>query len=283
MSTVSILPPASRGFSTWSNMTRAGCSLSRTAPSPGSDVTREVAISEHFSQNLAVLPAGSPWLFRIVCSRDPGPVRGGRAQRALGSAFRDPPGNRSHQLRVGAAVAADELRTRPHRGRDPRAAVELLEARERTGGAFQRQREANDPAAVRSGRDVLRLELGRRGDLRVKGLLQRVIGMAVALHRPAVRAADRDHRRMLAGAVVVDLLGRAAVLQAAVELALGAAGVLQERADRLDVQLGAEVRGGCDREVVLVEFLVDAGEQQRLDRVRGGAEWGGGVGGTGGG
>src|ERR1041385_3445047 len=187
MSTVSILPPASRGFSTWSNMTRAGCSLSRTAPSPGSDVTREVAISEHFSQNLAVLPAGSPWLFRIVCSANP--------ERSTPSAA------------------------------------------------------PNCASAGRRARELASC------DLRVKGLLQRVIGMAVALHRPAVRAADRDHRRMLAGAVVVDLLGRAAVLQAAVALALGTAGVLQERADCLDVQLGAEVRGGCDREVVLVEFL----------------------------
>ena len=58
---------------------------------------------------------------------------------------------------------------------------------------------------------------------------------AVALDRPAVRAADGEHPGVLAGAVVVDLLRRAAVLDAAVELVLAAAGRGQQLPHRLDV------------------------------------------------
>src|ERR1051325_1702894 len=155
MSTVSILPPASRGFSTCSNMTRAGCSLSPDCPLAGFGCYTRSRNFGTFLSKPSRAPCGLPVAVpdcllgesgevdpergaelrqrgaqgaRVAIlrlQRDPEAVRGGGAHQALCSVLRDPTGNRSHQLRVGAAVAADELRTRPHRGRDPRAAAEL--------------------------------------------------------------------------------------------------------------------------------------------------------------
>jgi hypothetical protein len=98
--------------------------------------------------------------------------------------------------------------------------------------------------------------------------LEGVVGKAVALDRPVVSATHRDHRGVLARAVVVDRLGRPAVLEPAVELALLASGLAQKRPNRLDVHLGAEVRRRSDREILLVEVLVGAREGQRLNRLR---------------
>src|SRR6266516_2344867 len=94
-----------------------------------------------------------------------------------------------------------------------------------------------------------------------------MVGQAVALDRPTLRAADGDHRRVLARAVVVDRLRRTAWLEPAFELALVPAGVAEERPDGLDVNRRSEVRRGGDREVVLVEVLARAREEQCLDRL----------------
>src|SRR4051812_4172093 len=95
-----------------------------------------------------------------------------------------------------------------------------------------------------------------------------MVGLAIALHGPAARTADGDHPGVLPGAVVVDRLGRATLLDAAIELVLRAAGRAEEASDRRDVQLRAEVRGGGDRELLFVQVLACPREQQRLDRLR---------------
>ena len=105
--------------------------------------------------------------------------------------------------------------------------------------------------------------------------LERVLGVAVALDRPAVRAAGREHAGVLARAVVVDRLLRAALLPPAVELVLAAAGRGQQLAHGLDVPRRAVVRGGRDRELLLAELRVGARERQRLQRLRGRPQRGG--------
>src|SRR4051812_3208026 len=99
--------------------------------------------------------------------------------------------------------------------------------------------------------------------------------VAVALDGPAVSSAGGDHAGVLAGAVVVDRLRRTALLDAAVELALAAAGRGQQLPHRLDVTRRAVVRGGGDRELLLAQLRVGAGERQRLQRLRGRPQRGG--------
>jgi hypothetical protein len=51
-------------------------------------------------------------------------------------------------------------------------------------------------------------------------LLDRVLGQAVAVDGPAARTAEREHSGVVAGAVVVDALGRPALLQTELEVVL---------------------------------------------------------------
>ena len=94
-----------------------------------------------------------------------------RAEQPFGPALRDPAVAQPHELRVGRAVAADELRTGTHRVGRPRAAVEPLEPGERVRHPLERERVGQDAAAVDRGRQRGGLDLGRRGDLREHRLL----------------------------------------------------------------------------------------------------------------
>src|SRR3954453_14676276 len=140
------------------------------------------------------------------------------AEQPVGAALGDHARVALHQDGVGRALAAHEDRVRVHRRGDPVAAVERLEPRERARGTLEWDREGDDAAAVDPGAALAGFELGRRRDLAEQELLQRMIRVPVALDRPAVRAAGGEHPRVLAGAVVVDRLGRAVVLDAAVQL-----------------------------------------------------------------
>ena len=122
------------------------------------------------------------------------------------------------------------------------------------------------------GPDLGRIELGGRRYFLEQELLERVLGVAVALDRPAVGAAGGEHAGVLARAVVVDRLLRAALLPAAVELVLAAAGRGQQLAYGLDMPRRAVMRGGRDRELLFAELRVGARERQRLQRLGGGPE-----------
>ena len=163
--------------------------------------------------------AGSPWRFRSGTSREfgqrdaeagrqrgkPGararelpsatltarPVPGRRRRAALGAALGNRARMRLHQHRVGRALAADEDRVLAHRVRDPVAAVERLQPGEGVSRPFERKRKSDDAAAVDARPDLGRVELRRRRDLLEQQRLKRVVGVAVALDRPAVGAAGR--------------------------------------------------------------------------------------------
>ena len=83
---------------------------------------------------------------------------------------------------------------------------------------LESEREGDDAAAVGAGHERLRLDLGRLGVDRQARLLDRMLGQAVALCRPTVGAAEGEHPGMVAGAVVVDQLGRPALLRAELEV-----------------------------------------------------------------
>jgi hypothetical protein len=98
-----------------------------------------------------------------------------------------------------------------------------------------------------------------------------VAGVAIAGHRPAFGAADGDHARVLAGAVVLERRGWVAE-GSALELVLAASGLLEERANRVELSVVGEVRGGGDRQPARLEVGIRARERQRLQRLRRGAQ-----------
>ena len=75
----------------------------------------------------------------------------GRAQKSLGSAFREPARRALHQVEVGTVGAADEIGARADGGRDRFAPGEVREARERVRHPVERERERDDTAAVDRG------------------------------------------------------------------------------------------------------------------------------------
>jgi len=94
-----------------------------------------------------------------------------------------------------------------------------------------------------------------------------MLGQEIALDRPAVRAAGRDHPRVLARAVVVDRIGGTSILRAALELLLTTAGRCEEGPHGFDVHRRAGVRRGRDRQLARPQLRVRARERQRLKRL----------------
>ena len=115
-----------------------------------------------------------------------------------------------------------------HRVGGARAAVERLEPREGVRHPLEGQRDVRTPQpSTAVGIDV-GLDLRRGGDLGEHRLLARVRRQPVALGRPAVDAAEEQHRRVLPRAVVLEP-GR---LRAALEVVLGRAGLRRAGAAR---------------------------------------------------
>ena len=117
-----------------------------------------------------------------------------------------------------------------HRGSDARAAVELLEPRHGVGHALEGKSERHDAAAVDSGRQLV---FGNLGCLSVNGV-HRALGTVsfepVALAPPPVRPAEREHARVLAGAVVLQLAWRMSG-RSALQLVLRRGSPVEQRAD----------------------------------------------------
>ena len=101
--------------------------------------------------------------------------------------------------------------------------------------------------------------------------LHGVVGQAVALDRPALRPAEGEHAGVLARAVVEDLLRRAALLEAELEVVLVGGRGGEERPHGRDLVLGRAVRGAGDREQAVVQVGAGARDGKRLDRLRRGA------------
>ena len=97
-------------------------------------------------------------------------------------------------------------------------------------------------------------------------------GEPVALRVPAVRAAEGEHPGVLAGAVVEDAVGGAALLRAELELVFGGRGLGEECSDGGDLIVGRPVGRGGDREIAVVEVAACPCERERLDRLRRGAK-----------
>ena len=132
----------------------------------------------------------------------------GQARRvdAVGPVFGDQAGDASHGERRVAAGAADELRVRRHRRRDPRLRRARLALRG-PGDPAERAREAEDgrgeqwrAAAVE--RRVSDRDAGEPLDLRPNRALQRVRGVEVVGGVPAGCDAGGEHRGVLARAVL---------------------------------------------------------------------------------
>ena len=120
-----------------------------------------------------------------------------------------------------------------HRLRDSLALRQLLESGKGVGHPVEREREGDDAAAV--GRGSVRRCLGGLDVGGSAGLLDRVLREAVALAGPAVRTAEGEHARVLAGAVVEELLRRPPLLQAELEVLLGRGRLREECPDGGDL------------------------------------------------
>ena len=98
-----------------------------------------------------------------------------------------------------------------------------------------------------------------------------MLGQAVALRRPAARAAEGEHPRVLAGAVVVDPLGGRPSCGPQLEVVLGRLGPGEQRRARRRAARRVAVGGAGDRELAVVAGRRARGERQRLERLRRGA------------
>src|SRR5262245_17995965 len=159
--------------------------------------------------------------------REREPVRRGGAEKRLGPALRDPARERLHEVRVHGSRAADQLGVRTHRAGDT-----PVDAAERGCDPRQRQREGDDAAAV--DRRVDLVGAGEARDLREPRLLAWMVGQAIALGRPALGPAQREHPGVLARAVVLQLR---ALEGPALEVVLGRGRLREERAHGLELVL----------------------------------------------
>jgi len=160
-----------------------------------------------------------------------------------------------------------------HRRDDTRASVEAREAGERVRHSLEGQSERDDAAAVCGGGDRLGIDLGGRGDFGKHRLLAGVLRQPVALARPAPRAAEREHRRVLPGAVVLE--PRRASVQsdsAALELVLRGRCLGEKASDRVELLGPVEVRRARDRDLGLVEVGPRSDDGERLYRLGRAAE-----------
>ena len=114
----------------------------------------------------------------------------------------------------------------------------------------------------------VRLDLGGACDLLEHRLLARVRSEAIALGRPAALTAEEQHRRVLAGAVVLEPRR----LRPALEVVLRRARLRQETLDRRELIRAMQMRGARDRDLGVVEVGSRADDRQRLDRLRGASE-----------
>src|SRR4029453_19046537 len=113
----------------------------------------------------------------------------GRAEETFRADFRGPAGQGTHQLGVGLPEAADELWVRPHRGGDAAASPAGFEPREHERDPLEREREADDAAAVDCRLQLAGLELGGGCDLGQDLVLERVGAEAVTPRLAAARPA----------------------------------------------------------------------------------------------
>src|SRR6266576_1976365 len=157
----------------------------------------------------------------------------GGAEEPFRADFRGPAGQGPHQLRVGPAGAADELRVRPHRGRDPAASLAGFEPREHERDPLEREREADYAAAVDCRLELAGLELGGGRDFGQDLILKRMAGKPVPLGLPAPSPARGEHAGVLAGAVVEDRLRRTALLDPDLEVVLGRGSLREQPSDSL--------------------------------------------------
>ena len=186
--------------------------------------------------------------------RDPEAVGAGGAEQTLGSTLRRPALELAHQERVGRHRAADQVRMLAHRGGDPGAAVDLLEAREHQRHPLEREREGDDAAAVDGRRHLVDLDVGGGRDHVAARMLDRVRVEPVAAARPAVGAAEREHAGVLAGAVVLERRR----LGAALELSLVGRRLREQAAHGVELLGRGEVRGGGDRDLLRGQVVARA-------------------------
>ena len=86
----------------------------------------------------------------------------------------------------------------------------------------------------------------------------------VPVRLPVLGAAEREHARVLARAVVLEPLG----LVAALEVRLRRRRLGEEAPDRVELLGTGEVRGARDRDLRIVELGTGADERERLERLR---------------
>ena len=153
------------------------------------------------------------------------------AEKPLRAALRHPAVAEPHELGVGRAASADQLGVRAHRVRGPQrrrraTRVARTHAPSARGSAHRSRRRSRRPPSAST-----RARPRRRRDLREHRLLAGMRGEPVPLGRPVVRAAEQQHGRVLARAVVLEPGG----LGAALEVVLGRAGLREEALHGLEL------------------------------------------------
>ena len=150
---------------------------------------------------------------------------------------------------VSAAPGPGRARVRPHRPGDQVAPRRAAPAARRRGPAAPGAARRWGRRSRRRRHRVVPVDLRRLGDLREHRLLAGMPESAVPLGRPAARAAEGEHRRVLSGAVVLELRG----LGPALEVVLGGGRLCEQAAHRRELLGARQVRGAGERDLRLVE------------------------------
>ena len=189
--------------------------------------------------------------------------------------FATAPGSAAHDERVDGLRAADEVRPRRHRP-DDRGRLRPLpgdETGERPCHLDEREGERRDAAAVDGRLERLRGTTDRRGDDPAHLELDGMPGEPVALGLPASLAREEKEAGVLPRAVVPEAR---AVLGPALEIVLRGPGPREKRANGVEL-LGSRLVGGT-RDGELLVRQAERGERERLERLRGRADVGDGLG-----
>src|SRR5437764_1092447 len=203
--------------------------------------------------------------------REARPAAEHAAEQAFGPALRDGAFERLHHDGVRCALAADQLRMRPHSVGDAHTGRACLEAGEHVGHPFERECERHHAAAVDGGRDLVLVDARRGRDVPEIRALHPVARQAVALRAPLARSADGEHARVLAGAVVLEPR-RWIALAAALKLVLARVSTAKQHPNGCKLLRVGAVRRRGDGKLARVEVVVRLRERQRLERLRRRAE-----------
>lgn len=197
--------------------------------------------------------------------RNPESVRGTGTEQAFGAALRNPAIDLRNEHAVSSNGPTEHRGARLNSLDDPRATVEMREARERVRAAIERESEGRDAAAVDRDLDRRRVDVGGRRDGREQLDLQRMGREPIPGRLVATLVAEEQEPRMFPGACVLDRRrGRTGL-----EVGFDSVRLREQSPHDLELLGSAEMRRARDRDLAVVEVGARTNEWEHLQRLRG--------------